>query len=98
MPAGMIFQAHIPVYPLNKFIDVFIYFERAEHSHTVDRFLPNGDTEILIDFSDTPQFIYDNDSLKEIQACHHVWASGVRICLLYTSDAADERSSVDLGG
>ena len=78
MPAGMIFQAHIPVYPLNKFIDVFIYFERAEHSHTVDRFLPNGDTEILIDFSDTPQFIYDNDSLKEIQACHHVWASGVR--------------------
>ena len=23
---------------------------------------------------------------------------GVRTCLLYTSDAADERSSVDLGG
>ena len=27
----------------------------------------------------------------------HRWARGVR-CLLYTSDAADERSSVDLGG
>ena len=25
-------------------------------------------------------------------------SSGVRPCLLYTSDAADERSSVDLGG
>ena len=23
---------------------------------------------------------------------------GVKVCLLYTSDAADERSSVDLGG
>lgn len=78
MPTGMIFQAHIPVYPLNKFIEVLIYFERAEHAHTVDRFLPNGDTEILIDFNDTPQFIYDNNSLKEIQACNHVWASGVR--------------------
>jgi len=78
MPAGMMFQAHIPVYPLNKFIEAFIYFERAEHAHTVDRFLPNGDTEILIDFNDTPQFIYDNNSLKEIQACHHVWTSGVR--------------------
>lgn len=78
MPAGMIFQAHIPVFPLNKFIEVLIYFERAEHAHTVDRFLPNGDTEILIDFSDAPQFIYDNSSLKEIQACNHVWASGVR--------------------
>jgi AraC-like DNA-binding protein len=78
MPAGMIFQAHIPVFPLSKFIELFVYFERVEHAHTVDRFLPNGDTEILIDFHDSPQFIYDNDSLKEIQACHHVWASGVR--------------------
>lgn len=74
----MIFQAHIPTAPLDKFVEVFIYFERVEHAHTVDRFLPNGDTEILIDFHDTPQYVYDNHSLKEIQACHHVWASGVR--------------------
>ena len=50
----------VPRFPLNQFIEVFIYFERAEHAHTVDRFLPNGDTEILIDFHDTPQYIYDN--------------------------------------
>jgi AraC-like DNA-binding protein len=74
----MIFQAHIPVAPLDQFIELLIYFERVEHAHTVDRFLPNGDTEILIDFHDTPQYVYDNHSLKEIQACHHVWASGVR--------------------
>lgn len=74
----MIFKVHIPAAPLDQFIDAFIYFERVEHAHTVDRFLPNGDTEILIDFHDTPQFIYDNVSLKEIQACNHIWASGVR--------------------
>jgi len=74
----MIFKVHIPSFPLSQFIDAFIYFERVEHAHTVDRFLPNGDTEILIDFHDTPQFIYDNNTLKEIQACHHVWASGLR--------------------
>ena len=74
----MIFRIHIPRSPLDQFIEAFIYFERAEHAHTVDRFLPNGDTEILIDFHDTPQHIYDNDTLKEIQACHHVWTSGVR--------------------
>ena len=27
-----------------------------------------------------------------------VITKGIKICLLYTSDAADERSSVDLGG
>ncbi len=74
----MIYRAHIPAFPLNQFIEVFIYFERVEHAHNVDRFLPNGDSEILIDFHDTPQFIYDNNTLKEIQACHHVWASGLR--------------------
>lgn len=74
----MIYKAHVPVFPLNQFIEVFIYFERVEHNHTVDRFLPNGDTEILIDFHDAPQFIYDNQTLTEIQACNHVWASGLR--------------------
>ncbi len=74
----MIFRTHIPRFPLDQFIEVLIYFEGIEHAHSVDRFLPNGDTEILIDFNDTPQFIYDNESLKQIQACHNVWASGVR--------------------
>ncbi|MGB7208737.1 MAG: AraC family transcriptional regulator [Pyrinomonadaceae bacterium] len=74
----MIYQTHIPAFPLDKFIEVFVYFEGVQHAHNFDRFLPNGDTEILIDFHDTPQFIYDNNSLKEIQACHHVWASGLR--------------------
>ncbi len=45
---------------------------------SIYRFLPDGNVEILIDMNDTPQYIYDNATLKEIQACHHVWASGVR--------------------
>jgi len=74
----MIYRIYIPAFPLNQFVDAFVYFERVEHEHAVDRFLPNGDTEILIDFHDTPQFIYDNDTLKEIQACNRVWTSGLR--------------------
>ena len=74
----MVLRVHIPSFPLNQFFEAFIYFERVEHAHTVDRFLPNGDTEILIDFNDAPQFIYDNDTLKEIQACNRVWTSGLR--------------------
>ena len=74
----MVHQAHFPKFPLAQFVELLVYFEGIVHSHTVDRFLPNGDTEILIDFHDSPQYIYDNDNLKEIQACHHVWASGVR--------------------
>ena len=33
-----------------------------------------------------------------IQAIKELSTENIQICLLYTSDAADERSSVDLGG
>lgn len=74
----MIFRMHIPRPPLDRFIAAMIYFDDVRHEHNFDRFLPNGDTEILIDFHDAPQFIYDNHSLKEIQACNRIWASGLR--------------------
>lgn len=74
----MIFRVHIPRFPLDQFIQVLIYFEGIQHEHSIDRLLPNGDSEILISFQDTPQFIYDNTTLKEIQACNQVWAAGLR--------------------
>lgn len=57
---------------------MFIYHEAYSPAHRVDRFLPDGNVEIIIDLHDQPQYIYDNESLKEIQTCRNVWASGVR--------------------
>jgi len=74
----MILETHIPCFPLAQFVDHFVYYEGYNPEHTIDRFLPDGNTEIIIDFDDGPQYIYDNQTLREIQACHHVWASGVR--------------------
>jgi AraC-like DNA-binding protein len=77
-PFAMILQTHIPRFPLNQFVDHFVYYEGYHPEHSIDRFLPDGNTEIIIDFDDRPQHIYDNETLQQIQACHHVWASGVR--------------------
>ena len=74
----MITQTYIPGFPLDQFIDFFFYYEGYAPSHSIERFLPDGNTELIIDLHDTPKFIYNNETLKEIQACHHVWASGVR--------------------
>jgi hypothetical protein len=74
----MILNTHIPRFPLNQFIDYFIYTEGYNPDHSIDRFLPDGNTEIIFDFDEAPQYIYDNQTLAEIQACHRVWASGVR--------------------
>lgn len=74
----MIFHIHIPSFPLCQFIESFIYCKDFNPIHSLDRFLPDGNINVVIDLTDTPKFIYDNDSLKEIQACRHVWFSGIR--------------------
>jgi AraC-like DNA-binding protein len=74
----MILQTHILAFPLNKFIDHLIYFDGPSIAHNLDRFLPDGNTEIIIDLSENPQLIYDNETLQEIQICRYAWVSGVR--------------------
>lgn len=74
----MQFEIHIPRFPLNQFVESFIYYRDYYPVHTIDRFLPDGNVNIVIDLTDQSQYIYDNETLKEIQTCRHVWFSGMR--------------------
>jgi AraC-like DNA-binding protein len=74
----VIFRQHIPTYPLNLFIESFVYYKDYNPTHSVDRFLPDGNINVVIDLTDYPKFIYDNHTLKEIQACRNAWFSGLR--------------------
>jgi len=74
----MVFHAHQPIFPLDDFIENLIYFDGLTALHNLDRFLPDGNTEIIIDLTERPQFIYDNETLQEIQSCRYAWVSGVR--------------------
>src|SRR5687767_8865607 len=74
----MIFELHVPAFPLNQFIEHFFYYEGLSPAHNKERFFPDGNTEIIFDLSENTQYIYDNESLREIQACRHAWVSGVR--------------------
>ena len=74
----MIFQAHIPISPLDKYIECIFYYEGLSPAHLMDRFLPDGNTELIFDLTENMQYIYDNETLAEIQACQRTWLSGVR--------------------
>ncbi len=74
----MILKHHIPKYPLNLFIESFVYYKDYNPVHTVDRFLPDGNINVVIDLTDYPKFLYDNHTLKEIQSYRNVWFSGIR--------------------
>jgi len=74
----MILQTHKPTFPLNEFIENLVYYDGLSPSHNLDRFVPDGNTEIIIDLAEKPQHIYDNETLQEIQICRYAWVSGVR--------------------
>lgn len=74
----MIFQSHIPRFPLNQYIQSLFYYEGLSPIHNLDRFLPDGNTELIINLNETPQFIYHNQTLNQIQTCKKIWVSGVR--------------------
>lgn len=74
----MIFQIYRPISWLNQFVEHLVYFEGLSAAHNLDRFLPDGNTELLIELNDSPQYIYDNETLEKIQTCRQAWVSGVR--------------------
>jgi AraC-like DNA-binding protein len=55
-----------------------VYYHGLGPVHSLDRFLPDGNTEIIIDLTEHPQHIYDNETLQQIQICRYAWVSGVR--------------------
>lgn len=69
---------HIPSVPLDQYITHFTYYKGYKPQHSIDRYLPNGNVEIIIDLTDIPKYIYDNDKLTTIQTCREIWVSGMR--------------------
>ena len=74
----MVLRIHNPTFPLNEFVEHLVYYHGLSTAHKLDRFLPDGNTEIIIDLADHSQYIYDNETLEEIQVCRYGWVSGVR--------------------
>lgn len=74
----MIFEIYIPSFPLSQFIESFLYYKDYDPVHSVERFLPDGNVYLVIDFTDLPKPIYHNQTLKEIQSCKRAWFSGIR--------------------
>ena len=74
----MTLQIHTPAFPLSEYVEHLVYYHGLSLVHNLDRFLPDGNTEIIIDLTENPQYIYHNETLEQIQICRHAWVSGIR--------------------
>ncbi|MDX1939065.1 MAG: AraC family transcriptional regulator [Saprospiraceae bacterium] len=74
----MILELYAPPPPLGAYVEMFTFYEDYNPGYSVERLLPEGVIEIIIDLTETPKFIFDNDKLTEIQSCRTAWVSGMR--------------------
>lgn len=74
----MIYQSHIPAAPLSQFIDFFFYYEGYKADHAMEKFLPDGSVDLLIDLTDTPKKLFDNEEATSYTTFSKSWISGMK--------------------
>ena len=74
----MIYRLHIPAPPLSQFIDFFFYYEDYHAEHTMEKFLPDGSVDLLIDLSETPKKLFVNEEGIAYTTFKKSWISGMK--------------------
>jgi len=74
----VIFRLHTPTGRLARIVPLMVYHEGYNPPHPVDRLLPDGSVNLIIDLTDAPKFIFDNSTLRPVQTCRRAWFSGTR--------------------
>ncbi len=74
----MIFKTKIPDFPLNTLVNSMSYFEGFSALHKVDRFVPDGGIELLLNLTENSQAVYDDTGTSELRSYRKSWVSGIR--------------------
>lgn len=64
--------------PLDRFVEYVTYYEDSFPDYRIERLLPDGAVELIIDLHDTPKKLYDRDDPSRAQGFRHAWISGMR--------------------
>lgn len=86
----MILKLHTPPFPLYNYIELITYYKGYNPPYSIERLLPDGGIDLIVDLTNSPKYIYDNDSLEEIQTCKKAWISGMRTSYISIQARADE--------
>lgn len=62
---------------ISEYIDSIFYMNAYNPGHAIERLVPDGFISIVIELDGKKRYIFDNDTLEEIQMCTHSWLSGM---------------------
>lgn len=74
----MRFLTHIPSPPLAEFVDFFWYYDGYNPQHTMEKLLPAGDIELVIDLDDCPKRLFDKEDQNRYEYKKRCWISGMQ--------------------
>jgi AraC-like DNA-binding protein len=72
----MIVATHIPRAPLHEFVDLLWFHEGLNAGHRLERVLPEGSTELIINLRDENRHVFDPLSHRPQQSFRRSWLSG----------------------
>ena len=73
----MNFELQTPPFPLNQFVESVLYYDGYQPAHQIERLLPDGSVNLIIELTGIKQHLYDNQSLTPIKTHRKAWVSGM---------------------
>jgi AraC-like DNA-binding protein len=73
----MRFLVHRPALPLAQFIDFFWFYDGLTPAHRLERVLPEGAFELLINLHEEPRHTFHLDHLCAVASFHGSWIAGM---------------------
>jgi AraC-like DNA-binding protein len=73
----MIYKRHVPVRPLNLFVEHLWFYDEYTSSHTKEKLLPDGTMELIIDLREHPKHTYEPRTLQVDREYRQAWLSGM---------------------
>lgn len=74
----MIYRIHQPGAPLSFFIEHFFYYEGYHAEHIMEKFLPDGSMDLLIDLTETAKKLFHDEEGTNYTTYKKSWISGMK--------------------
>lgn len=85
----MIYQVHVPGPPLGQFVEHLWFHEGYSPDYRMERMLPDGAIELIIDLREEPKKLYDRRDHSRFQSFKEAWISGQHQKYLVIESAFD---------
>ena len=71
----MIYRLHKPGLPLSQFIDFFFYYQELHTEHSMEKLLPDGSVDLLIDLTGSPKKLFTDEAGTSYTTFKRSWIS-----------------------